>query len=470
VNIPSSTVLPTGTAPRTLCAWAKSNSLSDYHWIASYGTASTNQAMFIGMIGTSLVGGGWAADLTVPNFWDNNWHFIALTYDGTTASLYADGVLKASAAESWNLVPSKCYIGEMVSDLAQYWNGQIDDVRIYNRALSAADVASLVGVSNQYAGAPYGGTAWAIPGKVEAENYDNGGQNVSYRDASAGNAGGVYRTDDVDVRATVDTGGGYEVGWTDTGEWLNYTVNVASSGNYDFQLRVASGQTGGSVHIEIDGANVTGPISIPNTGNWDNTFTTLIIPNIAVPAGKHVMRLVIDSGSWGPEVNWINVVPSYTGTPYGGTAWPVPGKVEAENYDNGGEGVGYHDDSSGNTGGGYTRSDNVDIRATSDTGSGYQVGWTDTGEWLKYTLNVTSAGHYTCQVRTASGVTGSAHIEIDGVNVSGPISIQNTGGWDTFTTLSATGISLTPGRHVMRFYWDAGGPDLNWFNFVRTGA
>jgi len=80
-------MLPGGTAPRTLCAWAKSNSLAGgYRCIASYGSPNTDQAMFIGMNGTSLWAGGFGNDLSVPHFWDNRWHFVALTYDGTTAN------------------------------------------------------------------------------------------------------------------------------------------------------------------------------------------------------------------------------------------------------------------------------------------------------------------------------------------------------------------------------------------------
>jgi hypothetical protein len=135
--------LPTGTGARTICGWAKSTSTaSGTRLIASFGTAATNKAMYIGMSGTSLVGGGDNSDLTVTNFWDTNWHFIALTYDGTTAKLYADGVLKTSAAKSWNLVHNACNIGAFVN-ASDFWKGSVDDVRIYNKALSATQISNL---------------------------------------------------------------------------------------------------------------------------------------------------------------------------------------------------------------------------------------------------------------------------------------------------------------------------------------
>ena len=146
VSIPVTPTLPSGKAPRTLCGWAKSNSLAGgWRWIAAYGSPNTSQAMFIGMNGTTLYGGGYGDDLSVPNFWDGNWHFIALTYDGATARLYADGSLRATALKTWNLAPAYCCLGEQVNGLPEYWSGSIDDVRIYNRALSGAEISSLAG-------------------------------------------------------------------------------------------------------------------------------------------------------------------------------------------------------------------------------------------------------------------------------------------------------------------------------------
>jgi fibronectin type 3 domain-containing protein len=143
VDMGNPAALPSGTAPRTICGWAKAaTTAGGYRWIASYGTAGTSKAMFIGMNGTTLDAGGYGNDLTVPNFWDTNWHFIALTYDGTTANLYADGNLVATGAKTWNLVPAHCYIGRQVSG-SQYWNGLIDDVRIYDSALSPAEISDI---------------------------------------------------------------------------------------------------------------------------------------------------------------------------------------------------------------------------------------------------------------------------------------------------------------------------------------
>jgi hypothetical protein len=138
---------PAGAEARSMCAWAKLDDLTAvWHWIAAYGSPVTSQAMFLGSNGTALYGGGYGNDVSVAGFWEAGvWHHIALTYDGTIARLYADGVEVASAAKTWNLVRSRARIGQQVNDLSEFWDGAIDDVRIYRQTLSPGEVAGLAG-------------------------------------------------------------------------------------------------------------------------------------------------------------------------------------------------------------------------------------------------------------------------------------------------------------------------------------
>ncbi len=94
------------------------------------------------MRGTALYGGAYGDDLTVANFWDLNWHFIILSYDGKTAKLYADGKLMVSSTKNWNLTPNNCFIGKLVDNTC-FWNGLIDDVRVYNTALAPDQIGVL---------------------------------------------------------------------------------------------------------------------------------------------------------------------------------------------------------------------------------------------------------------------------------------------------------------------------------------
>jgi len=151
-------------------------------------------------------------------------------------------------------------------------------------------------------GAPYLGTPLQIPGMIEAEYYDLGGEGIAYHDSSSGNDGGALRNEDVDIEPTSDDGGGYDVGWINDGEWLRYTVNVAAAGNYDIRMRVAEFFPGGVVHLEMNGVDLIGPQSVPPTGGLQN-WTTIIVPNVRLAAGQQTLRVVANAGGW--SLNYI---------------------------------------------------------------------------------------------------------------------------------------------------------------------
>ena len=147
-----------------------------------------------------------------------------------------------------------------------------------------------------------------IPGKIEAEDYDTGGEGVAYHDTTPGNEGGQYRPlDAVDIQTTTDVGGGYNVGWITDGEWLSYTVDVASDDEYDVQVRVASEGSHGKLHIEFDDVDVTGPITAGATCGWQK-WTSVFARRVSLTAGRHVMRISMDTGGF--NVNWISFIPS----------------------------------------------------------------------------------------------------------------------------------------------------------------
>ncbi|HSZ72193.1 MAG TPA: carbohydrate-binding protein, partial [Cytophagaceae bacterium] len=162
-------------------------------------------------------------------------------------------------------------------------------------------------------------------------------------------------------------------------------------------------------------------------------------------------------------------------TPYLGSAFPIPGKIEAEYYDYGGEGLAYNDSDEENKFNLYRVDEGVDIESTGDVGGGYDVGWIETGEWMNYMVNVTTTGQYTLEVRVASGNVGtkSMHVEMDGVDISGLITFSVSSGWQSYQTISVTTPVLTAGAKVMRVYIDGGGFNLNYVNYsllVATGV
>ncbi len=145
--------LPIGGAARTLVAWflTRANGSSDaYRNIAGYGTEMTGQRYGLSMrtdfttrIDYPLFTGESTDVPGTTTFAEGTWHQLGATFDGTTATLYVDGRVEASRGLSLNTVGQALYIGRSPPPYVTYYPSAIDDVRIYDRALSAAEMASL---------------------------------------------------------------------------------------------------------------------------------------------------------------------------------------------------------------------------------------------------------------------------------------------------------------------------------------
>lgn len=315
---------------------------------------------------------------------------------------------------------------------------------------------------------PFSGTPVSIPGVIEAENFDTGGEGVAYHDADAVNLGGAYRPGEgVDLQPTTDAGGGYNVGWIRAGEYLDYTVNVATAGRVPLQLRVASPFAGGTLGVSVDGVDATGALAFPNTGGFQN-WTTLVTSGIDLTAGTHVLRITFGgSGYYIGNLNGFSVGIAA----FGGKPAAVPGIIQAENFDIGGEGAGYHDAEPANLGGQYRPGEGVDIQTTTDSTGGYNVGWTHAGEYLNYSINAPSTGLYDLAVRFASeGTSGVFEILIDGNRVVST-NIGDTGGWQSWENILFRGLPISAGTHIMRVAMISNGPsgytgNFNFFTFT----
>ncbi|HWK09569.1 MAG TPA: phospholipase D-like domain-containing protein [Vicinamibacterales bacterium] len=252
---------------------------------------------------------------TVTLTWDGGpWSWFYDVYFGTTSNppLFAakyqpshdpDATGGEEIYQIDNLQPGTTYFWKIVD---RTWAQQTAELAggAVRRFTTAGTAVGTTGGST-----PYGGTPWPIPGKIEAENFDKGGQGVGYFDTSAGNTYGAYRPTNVDVEATSDTGGGYDVGKVKAGEWLKYTVSVAASGTYPLTVRVANVGSGARFHVEIDGVDRTGLINVPDTGGWQ-TWTSLAAANISLTAGSHVIRVYFDavgSGGGAGNYNWFRL-------------------------------------------------------------------------------------------------------------------------------------------------------------------
>ena len=155
---------------------------------------------------------------------------------------------------------------------------------------------------------PFQGKAHSIPGIVETEHYDEGPAGVAYSDVDEENKGAPYRENtQVDIEKRSDASNGYGIGWVRATEWLVYTVNVKEAGSYSLEIPVASRRSGGTFHIEFEGKNVSGPITIPDTGGWDK-LQTLNLSGVKLKKGQQIMKLVMDKNGENGGIGDIDLV------------------------------------------------------------------------------------------------------------------------------------------------------------------
>ena len=229
--------------------------------------------------------------------------------------------------------------------------------------------------------------------------------------------------------------------------------------------------SGGALAVSSAYQNRPGNTTYAQSGN-------IFSATVALTAGKTVASVTLPQGgaltSGTPALHVFAIAASGGGSaegPYGGTPAAIPGTVQAANYDTGGQGVAYNVTSVNGTANSY-RSDGVDLESCSDTGCGYDLGWTATGQWFKYTVNVATAGTYTVSLRVASpnGVTDALHIANSaGTSLSGAVNVPDTGGWQDWATATAS-VTLPAGRQTLTVNQDNGGWNVYYLAFAAAGG
>ena len=391
-----------------------------------------------------------------------------------------------------------------------------------------------------------------LPGTIQSEDFDMGAEGDAYHDSDSNNQGGTsYRTDGggVDV---VSKNGGYAIGWTNAGEWLEYTVNVTEAGYYEFDAYAAAGDNNndGTFRLDLSRDGTLTPISnvlpIHNTGNWTtlkaihgrtliplevgeqrirftvvhngfdidrivfkhidlnedmtialsadptpatiNTTTTLSVAITPEDLGIKNVKYYIDgilsktvstapyeykyrpttAGTYAITAvatdtdDRLSPVASYSlkvtpkRTPFKGTI-TLPGIIEAENFDKGGEGFTFHDSDSEDQAKSSYRTDNAGVDIGQGNG-GYVIGYTSTQEWLEYSVNVTEAGKYAFEATVSSGVSGSSFtiglVNGEQVTSLARVTVPKTGDndWGTYRVVKGNlSRQLQAGPQIIRF-------------------
>ena len=188
-------------------------------------------------------------------------------------------------------------------------------------------IFSAVLSQENYRGKAWNNTPQQIPGKIQCEFYDVGGEGIAYHDADSVNNGsgklnpanGTFlnefrMNEGVDISYTKSGGiddnkynfteplmGQLYVGWTVPGEWINYTVQVNESGKYDVTLmHTANGK--GTISLSVDGKDVSGQIIVPSTHQdqdtvawrqWHHWNCASNLAEVELQKGIHILTLHI---------------------------------------------------------------------------------------------------------------------------------------------------------------------------------
>jgi len=245
----------------------------------------------------------------------------------------------------------------------------------------------------------------------------------------------------VQNQATTDEGGGSNVAYIDTNDWMSYknlTVNIPAAGTYTFTYRVASPSGGGSFLLkEADTGVVYDTVPVPTTGGFQ-TWTT-VTRTVNLTAGVHSFLISIAARGTGFNINWFNIA---------GAGDTLPVTVQAEDY---------------------TTMSGVQTQATTDVGGGFNVGYIDTGDWMSYSnknIFIPATGNYKVTYRVASPGGGASFALKDAVNnvKYDTVVVPNTGGFQNWINVEHI-VTLAGGTHSFSIadITRGTGVNINWF-------
>ena len=143
--------------------------------------------------------------------------------------------------------------------------------------------------------ASFEGKITELPGILEAENFDVGGQGVSYFDVDAANRGDGYRDEAVDIEVGSSV---TNVGYIAQGEWLEYTVDVTDESHYDINCFVASNGFKGEMIFYLDGEPITKSEEMLNTNGWTTWKEKKITTTKELTEGEHILRVEFEKGEF----------------------------------------------------------------------------------------------------------------------------------------------------------------------------
>jgi alpha-glucosidase len=146
----------------------------------------------------------------------------------------------------------------------------------------------------------------ALPGRIKAVNYDQGGEGVAFHSTRPLPPKTNYRSDDFSIVDGTDAGGGYVLGGLRASEWMRYTIDCVQGGWFDLTARVASVQGGGRIRVvALD--QIIAVIDVPPTGG-DHVWRDVSIPGVYLNPGELSLLLYVDLPGF--QINTIAFAPT----------------------------------------------------------------------------------------------------------------------------------------------------------------
>ena len=230
---------------------------------------------------------------------------IALTADPSPATVNTNTTLKVDATSETSTIASvKIYVDRVLSKsltaapfettYKPTAKGTVNLMAIATDAEGRQSKMAFCTLSVNNARIPY--KTVNLPGTIEAENFDKGGEGFTFHDSDSQDEGKAnYRSDNEGVDI-VTGNGGYAIGYTAANEWLEYTVNIVEPGEYTYEATASSGASNASFTLGlVEGDKVTSlaRVNVPNGGSWDSYAVQRGKLSKLLPEGKHVLRLTI---------------------------------------------------------------------------------------------------------------------------------------------------------------------------------
>ena len=292
----------------TIAAWVNWNGGAVWQRIFDFGS-NTDQTLFLtprsgsNTLRFAIKNGGGEETVETSQLPAGRWVHVAVTLGGNTARLYVDGELKASqntmTVKPADFKPSVNYIGK-----SQWpdplFHGKIDDFRIYNYALTPSEI-NWIRVQSR---TPYLGVPTAIPGRLEFENFDIGGQLISFYDKTAANGYGAYRPNEpVDIMSITDGGAGFAL-WTEGAEWIEYTCAI-EPGTYTIIVRSSSPYAAQQLTLS-QGEQTAAAFTLPNSGGVENWRDTILTNVTLIGGADRILRFTL--GNSASVLNYVDFI------------------------------------------------------------------------------------------------------------------------------------------------------------------